>query len=140
MKVAEWIARRPARLATVAPDTPLAELADRLVAEPGLRDLYVVDEGGLVVGHISYRRVARLVLAEYRRAHSRRQLVERVAGGVARELMDRDFARARPDEELDNVVHRLLERDLDDLAVIRPDGTPAGAVRLSDLLPRPPES
>ena len=60
--------------------------------------------------------------------------VERVAGGTARELMQADFPSSRPDEELDMVLHRQLEHDIEDMPVLAADGTLLGAVNLSEVL------
>lgn len=134
MNVAEWIEAHPGSAITVPPDLGLDELLDRLLREPCLRDLYVVDGNGRVLGHISHQRLAHLVLARHRSVHTRRQIMERVAGGSARELMRSDFPSSRPDEELDSVLHRQLEHDVEDMPVLAPDGTLLGAVNLSEVL------
>lgn len=133
MKVAEWIAGHPGLPVTVAPEATLDELVERLVETPGVRDLYVV-EGGRVIGHLSHRRLAHLLLAEHRPVHTRRQLMERVVGGTARELMNVHFPHVPPEEALVNVLHRALELDVEDLAVVDADHRLLGRVNLSAVL------
>jgi len=53
MRVSEWIARHPGAAVTVTPDDALESLLDRILGGPCLRDLYVADEQGRLVGHLS---------------------------------------------------------------------------------------
>lgn len=134
MKVHEWIAANPGTALTVVPDASLPAIIDELLREPGLRDVYVVSEEGQVIGHLSHERLIRTVLAEHRPRHTRRQLMEKVAGGPARELMNAHFPTAAPDEELDNVLHRQLDHDIEDMVVVDSDGLLIGAVSLTAVL------
>ena len=134
MKVSKWIRQCPGQVVTVSPDWRLEEIVDRLLQQSGLRDVYVVADDGRVLGHLSHRRLARLLLAEHRPVHSRRQIMERVAGGAAHELMESHFPSAHPDEELEDVLHRLLENDMEDMAVVDDLGVLVGAVNLTAVL------
>ena len=134
MKVSEWLASHDSVIVTVHADSPLARVAERLLAETCLRDVYVVDENGRLVGHISHKRLAEYVLAEHRPAHTRRQLMERVAGGAAGDFMNATFASASPDEEIDEVLHRQLEHEIEDMPVIDAKGVLLGAVNLTAVL------
>jgi len=134
MRVSDWIRDHPGRVVTVPGDLSLEALLERVLEEPQPHDLYVVDTTGALVGHISRGQVARLVLASHQPVHTRRQIVQRVAPGSARELMHRHFPRARPDEELDSVLHRQLDQDIEDMPVVAEDGTPIGAVSLAEVL------
>ena len=50
MKVSEWLASHDSAIVTVHADSPLARVAERLLAETCLRDVYVVDEDGRLAG------------------------------------------------------------------------------------------
>jgi CBS-domain-containing membrane protein len=134
MKVSEWLTEHPDMIVTVPADTTLAATLARLLEESCLRDVYVTGSDGRIVGHISHRRIAEHVLAEHRRAHTRRQLMERVAEGTAADFMNSAFATASPDEELDNVLSRQLEMELEDMPVVDRDGSIAGAINLTHVL------
>lgn len=134
MTVGEWIAQHPGLAVTVPDDWSLQQIVNRMLEEPYLRDLYVISENRRVVGHLSHKKLAELVLAEHRPVHTRRQFMHRVAGGTARELMDAHFVSAHPDEELDNVLHRQLEHDMEDMPVIDDQGQLVGAVNLRTVL------
>jgi CBS domain-containing protein len=61
-------------------------------------------------------------------------LMERMAGGTADELMEPHFMHARPEEELEDVLQRLLEHEIEDLGVIDDLGALAGAINLTQVL------
>lgn len=134
MKVSEWLMEHPDVIVTVAEDATLAATLARLLEESCLRDVYVTGSDGRLMGHISHRRIAEHVLGEHRRAHTRRQLMERVAGGTAADFMNSAFATASPDEELDNVLNRQLDMELEDMPVVDRDGSIIGAINLTHVL------
>ena len=134
MKVAEWIKQHPRAAATIPPDAPLEAIIDQMLETPGLRDIYVISVEGVLAGHISHRQLTRLLLVEHQPAHTRRELIERVVSGIASEIMERHFTFAKPDEELDDVLHRQLDSNLEDMPVIDPSGTPLGVINLTRIL------
>jgi CBS-domain-containing membrane protein len=134
MKVSEWLARYDGKAVTVRSGCAIAEVLEWLLAESCRRDLYVVDDDDRLLGHLSHKRLAEHVLAEHRPAHTRRQLMERVSGGTADDLMDGAFARASPDEELEDVLHRQLEHEIEDMPVIDGAGRLLGAINLTRVL------
>jgi len=136
MKVELWLARHPGTAVTVQPEDSLERVLDYLLDAPScLRDLYVVDREGRLSGHISHKRVAEYMLAEHCPVHTRRQIMERVTGGgSAGDFMDVHFPTASPAEELEDVIHRQLEKGLEDMPVVAPDGTLLGAVNLTLVL------
>ncbi len=60
--------------------------------------------------------------------------MERVFGGSAREIMERDFLTAHPDEALNNVLHRMLEYGVDDMPVVDDTNTILGTINLTDVM------
>jgi CBS-domain-containing membrane protein len=134
MKVADWIAEHPQLPVTIASDCMIDQALEQMLTKPCQRDLYVQDESGRLTGHISYRRLAHLLLAEHRPSQSLRQMVEQVAGGSAKEIMSAQFPSARPEEELDDVIHRQLDGGIEQLPVIDEEGKPLGVVNLTDVL------
>lgn len=134
MKVTEWLARFPVRGVTVPLDMPLEEAMASLLKTPGVRDLYVIDDAGMVAGHVGFRRLAGLILAEHRPVHTRRQLMERVLDGPVSSFMDAHFVHARPEEALDDVLHRHMQHRVEDMPVMDPTGRLLGVIRLTDVL------
>jgi len=134
MTVAEWLNEHPGHILVVQEDAMLEETLALFKRYPDAQDIYVNDVKGCVVGHISKLRIASIVLAEHSQTHSHRQLIEQVASGNARELMGRHFPTARLDEALDDVIHRQLEHQLHDMAVLDAEGRLAGTISLTCLL------
>ena len=134
MKVSEWICQHPGHTITVSPNWPLEKVVDLMLAEKCLRDIYVVSEEGHVIGHLSHKKLVRLLLAKQQPVHTRRQIMERVSGGTAQELMNTEFVYALPDEELDNVLFRQLDHDIEDMPVIDGEGILFGTVNMTAAL------
>ncbi|MFP4251474.1 MAG: CBS domain-containing protein [Guyparkeria sp.] len=134
MKASDWLAAHPADGVTLSPEATLPEAAAMFLAHPEVRDLYVVDADGRVVGHLGFRRLAGLLLAHLRPTHSRRQLVERVTAGCVREHMDDHVLCMRPDERISEVLHHHMERRIEDIPVVDADRRLLGVIRVADLL------
>ena len=134
MRVSDWISQHPDTVVTVPESAGLDEILSLLVDNVAMRDAYVVDEDGRVIGHLTHRRLAHMLLADQRPTHTRRQIMERIAGGAAGELMDRDFVYATPNEALDEVVHRQLTHDVEDMPVLKEDKRLLGAINLRAVL------
>lgn len=132
MKIADWFEGHTVTGVTVERNASLEEAARALLGEPECRDIYVTDAEGRVVGHLGFRRLADILL--YRSTSSRRQLLERVAPGPVHEFMDQRFVSARLDEHVQDVLHRNMERWVDDIPVLDDDNRLAGIIRLVDLV------
>jgi len=134
MRVSEWLDKHADDIVTVPPTAALTDVMSRLLDEPCLRDIYVAADDGRLLGHISHRRLAEHVLAEARPTHTRRQLMERVAGGTAADFMNSVLATASPEESLDEVLARQLEMELEDMPVVDDEGQVIGAINLTHVL------
>ncbi len=134
MKVKEWLKRYERVPVTAAADWTLEQAANALLDRPGVRDLFLIDDQGRLIGHVSLRRIAQLLLAEHLPFPSRRQLMERIACGPVQELMDPHVTAASLEEEVDDVLHRLIEQGLEDLPVVDASRRLVGVVNLSTVL------
>lgn len=134
MKVSDWLSKHPTHAGIVREDWTLEQIMQRLLSNSRLNDLYVLDADDQLVGHLSYKKLAKLVLAEHCIAHTRSQILERVTAGTAAELMEVHFASATADEELDDIIFRQLDHWVEDLPVIDQEGKLIGIINLSDVL------
>ncbi len=134
MKISEWIDRFPGHIVTIHPESSLEQAVDQLLSESCVQDIYVVSNEDMVLGHLSHKRLASLLLAEHRPIHTRRQIMERVVIGSAEELMEGEFVFARPDEELDDVLCRFVDHDLQDMVVLDEHGVMVGGINLNTVL------
>lgn len=134
MKVSDWLRKHPIQAGVVQQDWSLEKIMEKLLSNSRLNDLYVLDSNNQVIGHLSYKKLAKLVLAEHCACHTRSQILERVVTGSAAELMEAHFASAGPDENLDEILYRQLDHWVEDLPVINPQGELLGVINLSDVL------
>lgn len=132
MKIADWLEGHTVNGVTIERNASLEEAARAMLGEPECRDIYVTDAERRVVGHLGFRRLADILL--YRSTDSRRQLLERVAPGAVHEFMDQHFVSARLDEDFNDVLHKNMERWVDDIPVLDGDGRLTGIIRLVDLV------
>jgi CBS-domain-containing membrane protein len=128
MKVSDWLRQHSIKAGVVQNDWSLEQVMEKLLSNSRLKDLYVLDSNNQVIGHLRYKKLAKLALAEHCVQHTRSQLLERLAPGLAVDLMEAHFASAKPDESLDAVIHRQLEHWATDL---RRDSVGSGRFELS---------
>lgn len=134
MKVSDWLLKHPTHAGIVHEDWNLGQIMQILLSNSRLNDLYVTDANNRVIGHLSYKKLAKLVLAEHCNSHTRNQILERVAAGSAGELMEIHFATAAPGENLDEILFRQLDHWVEDLPVVNEQGELLGVINLSDVL------
>lgn len=134
MKVSDWLRKHPTHAGIVQEHWSLEQVMEKLLGNSRLNDLYVIDSKNVVVGHLSYKKLAKLVLAEHCNYHTRSQILERITGGTAAELMEIHFATASPDEELAEILFRQLDHWVEDLPVVNSAGEFLGVINLSDVL------
>jgi len=134
MLVSEWLKLHPIHAGVVREDWGLDLLMQALLSNSRLHDLYVLGAEDKVIGHLSYKKLAKLALADHCDAHTRSELLERIAPGLASELMDVHFASARGDEQLSQILYRQLDHWVEDLPVLDEQGKLQGVINLSDIL------
>jgi len=134
MTVGQWLAAHHRIPVTVAPETSLGRVAELLLDTDGSRDAYVTEDDGLVTGHLSFGRVVNHLLLAHKPIHTRRQMFERVTGATAGELMDPHFVSATVEDELNDVLHRQLDRLIDDLVILDKQGRLLGSVNLRQVV------
>jgi CBS domain-containing protein len=134
MRVSDWIDSHPALPVTVTPDEPMEQVAATFLSQAGLRDLYIVTPEDRLLGSIRHIRLAKTLLAEQQPVQTTHQIMERISGGVAKEIMERDIVTARPEEELDNVLYRMLEYEVEDMPVVDDADKIVGNINLTEVL------
>jgi len=133
ISVAEWLKDHPEMPIIAAGDASMTQLAQTLLAENS-RDIYIADDDNKIIGHLSFGRIVSHLFAQHRPIQSHRQLFAQITDATAQELMDPHFAYARADETLCDVIHRQLERDIDNLVVLGQDHHLLGAIKLRELV------
>ena len=134
MKVSEWLEKHPQHPITVRPESRIREVADYYLSHPAERDLYIVTSEGRILGHIRHRRLALALLKEHLPVQSSHQIMERLSCNTAKDLMEHEFVTAHPEEELDNVIHRMMEYLVEDMPVIDDEELIIGKINLTEIL------
>lgn len=136
MKVSEWISHFPGHIITIHSESSLEQTVDRMLFEACVQDIYVLSDEDLIVGHLSRKKLASLLLAEHRSMHTRRQIFDRIVAKSLeiQELMEGVFVFARPDEDLEDVLCRFVEHDVQDIPVLNDQGLLVGGINLNTVL------
>ena len=134
MRVSDWITLNPAQPVVAHPEQTIGAVAGTLLSHARHRDLYVVSADDRLLGVVRHRRLAQILLAEHLPGQTRHQIMERVSSGSLKDLMERDCVSAKADEELDNVLNRMLEYEVDDMPVVDDAGTVVGSINLTEVL------
>lgn len=134
MKVYEWLKIHPRPGVTVVEHADRDQVLAALLANANAREIYVVNDQQKVIGHISYHKIARLILAEHTPTHTRSQIMERVTCGCASEIMDSHFNAADPGQEMDEIFALHLDHLVEELPVLSTQGELVGVVCLRDVL------
>ncbi len=131
--VKDWLSQHQQPMVLVAADTSLLDILRQMLAADCL-DAYVVEDNR-VKGHLSFNKVVNHLFTQERPIHTHRQLFARIStDSEAEELMDPHFAYCRPDEKINQVLHRLLQCGVSDLIVLATDDSPLGVVKLTQLI------
>lgn len=134
MRVADWLDQHPCELCQVSETAPLKDVLDALLQHDRLRDVYVTDAQGSVVGYLSYRRLGQLLLNRHHPTTSRRHMMEAMVENTAGELMDGHFTYARSDDDLLEVAHDQLQQHIECIPVLDEDNRLKGAIQLRQVL------
>lgn len=132
--LSEYLEQDRSPIITVNLDDSLEQIVEQVITHPVVNDIYVLDRNLRPVGHISKLRLGRIFLAEHRLTISRRQLLERVVGGSASEIMSASFPTAHVDEYLIDIIHKQIEHGLIDMAVVDNDGKFIATISLNNIL------
>lgn len=134
MQISEWLQHHPGLPLITHPDSSLEQVTEAFLTSPTERDLYVISAEGQIIGHIQYRYLAKALLSEHLPVQSSHQIMERLSSNTAEDLMEHEFVTAHPEEELDNVLHRMLEYKVEDMPVTNGDQQIIGKINLTDVL------
>jgi CBS domain-containing protein len=136
-----------ASVVTVAPDAPIKEVVDLLLAVP-FRSLPVVDEQKLLLGIIGTRDLVNAGILSLRRGIVRTvqeyddliadplvtpEIQARLSGATAQEVMNRQVRTIAPDASVRAAAQIMLDTGLRSLPVVSPDNRLLGMLSRSDL-------
>jgi CBS domain-containing protein len=132
---------------TVAPDTPVAEIA-RLLREKHISGAPVVDKAGKVVGIVTeidlIKRHARLHFPVYlpfldsliflESPRHYQDEVRRVLGTTAQEIMTQPVRTARPETDVEEIATMMVEERTNPIPILDETGVLVGIVSHTDIV------
>lgn len=127
-------------LPLVATTSSIKEVVRAMVQGHRRRLVYVVDSGGRPKGAISLDDLKDVIFRYYLDGRIRDALVvtehiaELFSSETAEHLMDADLIVCRDHERLQDVITRMIERDVKDMAVIDQEGRVIADLDILDLL------
>ncbi len=99
------------------------------------RQLYVVDDNGRLLGNIT---LARLVMYTFASSHgtsmSSRQIMDLITCECAGDLMTVGTLSARMDDDLDDLLELMVDRNVEEVPVVDDDGKVVSDLTMIDLL------
>ena len=127
-------------LPLVATTSSIKEVVHAMVQGSRRRLVYVVDSGGKLKGAISLDDLKDVIFRYYLDGKIRDALVvtehiaELFSSETAEDVMDADLIVCRDHERLQDVITRMIERDVKDMAVIDQEGRVIADLDILDLL------
>jgi CBS domain-containing protein len=118
----------------VGGDCTLEEISDRIKDQRQARGIYVVDAEGRLIGTLSLGVLIRHLTAARRRpVFHVRSLLSSLTSAQVIDLMDKHVLYAQPDDDLQEVLDRMIRGNIKEIPVVDEDRRPLAVVSLLDL-------
>jgi CBS domain-containing protein len=119
---------------TVEGDCTLEEISDRIKDQRQARGIYVVDAEGRLIGALSLGVLIRHLTAARRRpVFHVRSLLTRLTSAQVVDLMEKHVLYARPEEDLHEVLDRMIRGNIKEIPVVNEDRRLMAVLSLLDL-------
>ncbi len=119
---------------TVPVDYPIEEVAGRLLENPQVREIYLVDEKERLVGEISPGKIIRFLCTDRKGSpYCSRNLLAGLTCEKVADIMDEHILFARKDDDLDKVIDMMLSRNIKEIPVVDEQGKIIANVGILDL-------
>ncbi|HID98339.1 MAG TPA: CBS domain-containing protein [Thermodesulfobacteriaceae bacterium] len=98
---------------------PIGSVAEKLMETPQVREIYVVDKNGRLVGGVSPGRLIRMICAAKRGSQfSTRRLLTSIACEHISDIMDPRIIFARKEDNLDEVIELMLDGNIKEIPIV----------------------
>ena len=122
---------------TVSVNTPLEEVAAQVRKHPDARSIFVKDESGHLKGAISIGRLIRTLTATRTGGEfSTRRLMRCLTCSHAGDIMTKELLFATPDQQIDEVIDRMLQGNIKEIPVLDKKGNIISNAGILDLWSR----
>ena len=135
MKVKEALAQLSSLpYLVVEGDCTLEEISDKIKDQRQVRGVYVADSQGRLQGTLSLGVLIRhLTSARHKPLFHMRTLLARLTSGKVGDLMDKHVVFARPEEDVDHVLDRMIHSNIKEIPVVDEDRRVIAVMSLLDL-------
>ena len=118
----------------VGGDCTLEEISDRIKDQRQARGIYVVDAEGRLIGTLSLGVLIRHLTAARRQpVFHVRSLLSSLTSAQVIDLMDKHVLYAQPEDDLQEVLDRMIRGNIKEIPVVDEDRRPLAVVSLLDL-------
>jgi CBS domain-containing protein len=119
----------------ISQDSDLGETIDTIARFPHSRLLYVVDNEGRLIGTVSLGNLVRHFFSGSHepRIHAR-SLLSMITSETAKDIMERHPIFAGEEEVVEEVLKRMIEKNVKEIAVLDGEERPIGDITMIDLL------
>ena len=120
-------------------DASLEELASEVVKKKVKRNAYVIDSKGRLIGYVPLKKLANNLLLDYLSSSSykvrlTRSIIDAMTSEKVGDITIRSVVSCRLDEDVEEVIERLLEMDIEEMPVIDADGKIVARFGLTNIL------
>jgi len=103
----------------ISGNSKLEEAADRVIRNPQIRGIYVVDEQERLQGYLSLGVLIRHVIASRHASQFHvRSLLSTITAEKVADLMERDVICAQTDDRIDAILDRMVLRNIKQIPVV----------------------
>ena len=135
MKVSEALTQLASQpYLVVGGDCTLEEISDKIKDQRQVRGVYVADPKGRLQGTLSLGVLIRhLTSARHKPLFHMRSLLAQLTTGKVGDLMDKNVLYARLEDEVDEVLDRMIHSNIKEIPVVDEDGRVMAVMSLLDL-------
>ncbi len=115
-------------------DFSIEKVAEKLLQNPQVREIYVVDEQNRLVGEISLGKIIRFLCTDRRNSlYCSRNLLASLTCEKVSDIMDEAILYAKESDDLDIIIDMMVNRNIKEIPVVDDSGRIIANVGVLDL-------
>ncbi len=135
VRIKDLLPFSPTDPAVVTSNTPLREVASKMIEDLRTREVYVIDEKGHFLGVITLRRLARCIFSsEIPDRLSPTSLLELVSAQTAEDLALRKPAYVHEDDVFERLIEVMFRYDINEIPVVDSEKAIVGNINMLEIL------
>ncbi len=115
-------------------DYPIEKVVEKLLKNPQVREIYVVDEQNRLVGEISLGKIIRFLCTDRKNSlYCSRNLLASLTCEKVSDIMDEAIFYAKKSDDLDIIIDGMVSRNIKEIPVVDDSGRIIANVGVLDL-------